>query len=111
MECLWIATSDICVPLHPQGPVKGQVFRGQTGVPLIISSAISSDQLGVPGRSWAVSTLPTVVSLELTMMWGTEYERKKGMRRRKGRKGEKEEEKQGQIRSDQISCSVMSDSL
>ena len=45
------------------------------------------------------------------MMWGTEYERKKGMRRRKGKKGEKEEEKQGQIRSDQISCSVMSDSL
>ena len=68
--------------------MKGQVFRGQTGVPLIISSAISSDQLEVPGRSWAVSTLPTVVSLELTMMWGTEYERKKGMRRRKGKKGE-----------------------
>lgn len=73
--------------------MKGQASRGQTGFPLIISSAISSDQLGVLGRSWAVSTSSTVVSLELTMLWGTEYERKKGMRRRRVRKGEKEEEK------------------
>ena len=53
MECLWIATSDICVPLHPQGPVKGQVFRGQTGVPfldLLVLCAKSERSDILPGR-------------------------------------------------------------
>lgn len=25
----------VCVPLHPQGPVKGQASRGQTGFPFV----------------------------------------------------------------------------
>ena len=47
-ECLPIAISDICTSLQPQGPVNGQVSRGQTGIPLIISSVVSPDLLEAP---------------------------------------------------------------